>query len=566
MMTDISLIVGGEAGQGIQTVGRLVAETGRKAGLHVFAINDFESRIRGGHSFIQIRISDRPVRAPYHRIHLLVCLDKNTFEIHRDKLDADGMILAQSDLEISDRNVLSVDFNKMAETAGSKATANTVAAGACLALLGAPDDLLTAAVNGHFQSMSQELVGKNKKAVRSGAQSVRDQSFKWSFTWAADEDSLGLIDGARAFALGALAGDCRFAGYYPMSPATDILADLSELAGHFPLVVEQAEDEIAAVNMCIGAAFAGVRSMTATSGGGFCLMTEGLGLAGITETPLVIINAQRPGPATGLPTRTGQGDLLFVINAAQDEFPRFVLAPCGPEDAYETTARALALAEQFQVPVIILADHFLITSIFTLNERLSAPESIDRFLTTDDEMEDPRDYRRYTYSQSGVSPRALPCQGEALVLVSGNEHRPDGHLTETIADRNMMVNKRMNKIKKMKEAIREPRTYRPEAPHLLVGWGSTREIIKESVDMLRAEDMDVGAVHLCDIWPFPAEAVKKRLADKSFYMVEQNATAQCGDLIRARTGLAYTDTILQFDGRPLLPDRIKNRFMEISKG
>jgi 2-oxoglutarate ferredoxin oxidoreductase subunit alpha len=309
--------------------------------------------------------------------------------------------------------------------------------------------------------------------------------------------------------------------------------------------------------MVIGASFAGVRAMTSTSGGGFCLMTEGLGLAGITETPIVIVNAQRPGPATGLPTRTAQGDLMFVINASQDEFPRFVFAPGTPVEAFEMTERAFHLSDKYQVPAIVLTDQYLNDSLYVTERPLSAPSEIEQHVVTDEQIDSPSQYRRYAVTMSGISPRALPCNGKALVVVTGNEHREDGHTSEEITDRVNMVNKRNAKIPAMLEEMRPPEMYHGESELLLVGWGSSKGPILESVDLLRKEGINAGCIHMADIWPFRADLVQEALSScRIFFVVEQNSTAQLGRLIREQTGLVYGGSVLKYDGRPFFPDEI----------
>jgi 2-oxoglutarate ferredoxin oxidoreductase subunit alpha len=351
-----------------------------------------------------------------------------------------------------------------------------------------------------------------------------------------------------------------------MSPATGIMAHLTSFSDRFPLVVEQAEDEIAAVNMIIGAAFAGVRAMTSTSGGGFCLMTEGLGLAGMTETPIVIVNAQRPGPSTGLPTRTAQGDLHFVIRASQDEFPRFVFAPGTPYEAFEITARAFHLSEKYQVPSIILMDQYLADSLFIMEKQLTAPANIERFIVKDEDIQDPRKYKRFSISPSGVSPRALPCAGKALVVISSDEHSEDGHMSETIDDRISMVDKRNAKVPHMIKEMNTPKEYHGESGILLVGWGSTKGAIKEAVDLLRGKGIDVGCFNFVDLWPFPSDKVKTALnKEKRFFMVEQNSTAQFGQLIKEQTGLVHSGAILKYDGRPIYPNEIVEGFKKFER-
>lgn len=559
MGIDLTVKIGGEAGQGIQTVGDLLATVCRDAGLYVMAINDFESRIRGGHSFFQIRISDQPVTAPDHNVHILVALSKDTFEYHKDQMAEGGLIIIDEE-GVAENNILPIAITELARKAGGRVMANTVAAGACLSLMGAPFSFLQDILLQRFKHKSQEIADNNIAAGKLGFEAVKDRSFNWSFAWEKSTPKGAVIDGSKAMALGALAADCRLASFYPMSPGTGIMTELASYTDSFPLIVEQAEDEISAVNMIIGASYAGVRAMTATSGGGFCLMTEGIGLAGITETPMVVVNAQRPGPATGLATRTAQADLHFVIRCAQDEFPRFVFAPGTPSEAYEIMIRAFHLADKYQVPVIVLADQYLCDSLFMTEKPLSVPEKIERFIISDDHMKNPAEYNRYALTPSGISPRALPCAGKALVMASGNEHTEDGHLTEDPDIRTRMVDKRNAKIPGMISELNPPQTYYPDSEILLVGWGSTKGAIKESVDILRAEGRDIGALHFADIWPFPCEAAEKALAGaKRFISVELNQSAQFGQLIREQTGLSAAGKVLKYNGRPFYPREIAEK-------
>jgi 2-oxoglutarate/2-oxoacid ferredoxin oxidoreductase subunit alpha len=557
MSIDISVKIGGEAGQGIQTVGDILARACYKYGLYLMAINDFESRIRGGHSFFQIRISDKPVNAPDHRINLLLALDRKSFDLHEKELVKDGLCLMEKNDTPSKKNITAIPFLELAKESGGKITSNIVAAGACLALLGAPFEIIREIIGESFASKGLDIVEKNLNAAKAGYETAGKIPFKYAFKWKASGPKGILTDGSRAVSLGALAGDCRFAAFYPMSPATGIMSHLASVANDFPLVVEQAEDEIAAVNMAIGASFAGARAMTATSGGGFCLMTEGLGLSAISETPIVIVNAQRPGPATGMATRTAQADLLFVINASQDEFPRFVFAPGSPAEAFETTARAFHLSDKYQVPAIILVDQYLNDSLFVTEKVLKAPEKVKRFIVDDTDLKNPAEYKRYLLTGSGISPRAVPCNGRAMVMVSGNEHGEDGHSSESVKTRTGMVKKRNAKVVKMLSEMNPPETYFPGAKILLAGWGSTKGAIREAVDILRKEKISVGCVNFNDLWPFPAAVAKKIfMACKKFYMVEQNSTAQLGRLIKEQTALSYSGSVLKYDGRPFYPAEI----------
>ncbi len=557
MGIDVTVKIGGEAGQGIQTVGDLLAHTCHKAGLYIMAINDFESRIRGGHNFFQMRISDDPILAPNHNVNLLVALNEKTIDQHHKELDRNGITLMDKGLGLTRAGVLKVAFSDLAIQAGGKITSNTVAAGACLSLLGAPLDLFKSVLMERFGTKGEAVSEQNIKAAVLGYQAVEKNVFAEAFEWKRSRPRGILLDGSKTIALGALAGDCRMAAFYPMSPATGIMAQLNTFSDTFPLVVEQAEDEIAALNMALGASVAGVRAMTATSGGGFCLMTETLGLAGISETPVVIVNAQRPGPATGMATRTAQGDLHFVIRAGQDEFPRFVFAPGSPVEGFEIMTRAFHLSEKYQVPAIVLTDQFFNDSLYIDAHSFRVPETIERFIAQDEDMENPSQYKRYALLSSGISPRALPCRGEALVSVSGNEHQEDGHISEEIEDRINMVNKRNAKIPHMRAEMNPPQAYYGESELLLVGWGSTAGVIRESVDMLRAEGVDAGSLHFADIWPFRADvAVQALNKARRFMMVEQNSTAQLGQLIMMETGLHHAGAVLKYDGRPFFPIEI----------
>jgi 2-oxoglutarate ferredoxin oxidoreductase subunit alpha len=567
MKIDMTIKIGGAAGQGIQTIGNLLARACRDAGFYIMAINDFESRVRGGHSFFQMRISDKPVHAPHHKVDLLIALNRETWDLHKDQLQEDGMAILEVPLDSPSKQAVSIEFSIIAKEVGSILYSNTVAAAAGLSLLGASFDKIDALLSRQFAGKKADIIEKNIKAARLGYDAVKDIRFSRQPFLKTSDPKGQVMEGSRAIALGAIASDCRVAAFYPMSPATSIMQHLTEWTNRFPLVVEQAEDEIAAVNMVIGASFAGVRAMTATSGGGFCLMTEGLGLSAITETPIVIVDAQRPGPATGLPTRTAQGDLLFAIHASQDDFPRFVFAPGSLRQAFEITQKAFALSEKYQVPAIILVDQYLADSIFLLEHAFTFPKKVDRFIARDEDLKDPNAYNRYALTPTGVSPRALPCAGAARVVVSSDEHRQDGHITEDIDDRNAMVNKRKSKLPDMIREMSAPQALFPEAKTLLVGWGSTSGSIKESVEGLRKEGMDVGCLLFTDLWPFPTAVVESHLKDpvKTIITVEQNSGAQFGHLLKEQTGISTTHAILKYDGRPFYPIEIMDAVKEKEK-
>jgi 2-oxoglutarate ferredoxin oxidoreductase subunit alpha len=567
MHIDLTVTIGGSAGQGIQTVGELLAGVCHKAGLYLMAINDFESRIRGGLSFMQLRISDEPVEAPDDSIHLLVALNDNSYRRLSGEVAEDGRILLEENPDQGGPaagNILEVPFTRLAKEAGGSILANTVAAGAVLGMLGAPAGLLDEFLSVRFAGKSREVLENNRNAARAGRDAVAEAGFARRFRWPGRPPAGKLISGARALALASLAADCRLAAFYPMSPATNIMVNMVGFMEEFPLVVEQAEDEIAAVNMAIGASFAGVRAMTATSGGGFSLMVEGLGLAAMTETPLVVINGQRPGPATGLPSRTAQADLRFVIHASQDEFPRFVLAPRNPDEGFSDMLRAFHLAEKYQVPVIVLVDQYFTDSLFIAQGAWTAPETIERFIAADADIAEPENFKRFALTDSGVSPRAIPCRGRARVMVTGNEHQEDGHLSEAVLDRNSQFEKRKAKLSGMIEEMKGPDVAHAESRLLLVAWGSTDGVVREAMERLRKDGHDVGLASFADLWPFPAKEAKKALSGCGrFATVELNGSGQLAGLFREHTGLVPAHTIARYDGRPMQPGWVVKKAKEL---
>ncbi|WP_022666994.1 2-oxoacid:acceptor oxidoreductase subunit alpha [Desulfospira joergensenii] len=565
MECDFTIKVGGAAGQGIQTVGTLLARACRDAGYYVMGINDFESRVRGGHSFFQLRFSDRPVHAPSHQVNLLIALNEESVYLHQDEMADSGLILL--DAEKDKEGISAVPFVDIAKEAGGKIYANTVAASAALAILGAPFELVSSMLTQVFSDKDQAVIDSNIKAAELGFEAVKDKPFSQSPLARSSQPKGVIMDGSQALALGAVAADCRVASFYPMSPATGIMKYLAGWTGNVPLVVEQAEDEIAAINMTVGASYAGARAMTSTSGGGFCLMTEGLGLAAMTETPVVIINAQRPGPSTGLPTRTGQGDLLFSIHASQDDFPRFVFAPSDPAGAFAIMKKAFNLSEKYQVPAIVLADQYLAESVFTLEFALKADDRVERFVVTDQDMDNPEKYQRFARTESGISPRALPCQGKALVKAASDEHREDGHISEDMDVRVTMMDKRAAKVPAMMEEMEAPRSLSPGADVLLIAWGASAGAVTEAVHILRDQGVDAGCLLFTDLWPFPREKVLDCLERSSgrIVAVEQNSTAQFSRLLRAETGIQSHGSVLRYDGRPLIPKEIADAVQQMEE-
>ena len=558
MPVDINFMIGGEAGQGVQSVGSILAKALAKGGYHIFADQDYESRVRGGHNFFRVRASDTEINALSESVDILIVLNKESIDLHHKELNGNGAIIYDGD-KIKDvgknESLFAVPLERLAqESAKNKLMSNTVALGAALGLLGYDKNIITSVIEQHFGT--GEAGKANIAAANTGYEYAR-VNFKRNFTHniiPLGDGKRMLLSGNEAIALGALAAGCKFMAAYPMTPTTTIMEYIASKAKDLDVVVVQPEDEIAAINMIIGAAYAGVRSMTATSGGGFCLMVEGLGLAGMTETPIVVVLGQRAGPAIGLPTRTEQGELEFAIHAAHGEFPRAVLAPATVEDAFWLTVKAFNLADKYQTPVILITDQHLASSYATVEKFDLSKVTIDKgLLLSKEELAKLGEYKRHQITESGISPRAIPLEGGALVVTDSDEHNEEGHLIEDAETRTAMMLKRFRKAEGLRREIAPPRVYGvTNAEVTLIGWGSTYGAIKEAVDLATADGLKINLVHFNEVWPFPAEAVSNALhGAKKIIVVENNATAQLAHLLRAETGYQATGKILKFDGRPI---------------
>jgi 2-oxoglutarate ferredoxin oxidoreductase subunit alpha len=569
---DISIRIGGEAGQGIQSISSILARIFVRQDFYVFINQDFASRIRGGHNFDQVRISNAPVRAPVDRVHILIALDKDTTNRDIGCLAEDGVLLFDGDaidFTSDDPNHLSIPFGQIASEVGkSKIMINSVATGAAIALMDCELQPVLNCIKEQFQQKGSEVLENNQRSAAAGYDFVR-QNFKLKSSLkvppAKTVRRKMLLTGSQAMALGAMASGLKFYSGYPMSPATAIMEIVASQAARYNIVVEQAEDEIAAINMVIGANFAGARAMTATSGGGFCLMVEALSLAGMTETPTVIIVGQRPGPSTGLPTRTEQADLDFVMHAGHGNFPRAVLAPAYPEQAVHLMEKAFNLADKYQIPVIVISDQHLNDSYFTADELDIGDMAIDRgHILSDQDLPSPLEYKRYTFSDSGISPRILPGHTKAVLYADSDEHTAAGHITESATIRNKMMRKRMQKMEGLQQEIGPPEIYPDDQAKLaLLGWGSTYGVIKEAVDRLNKNGIVAQMIHYSEIFPFnPQHVTAEQLGKIKIIAIENNYTGQFANFFSTATGLSIDQKILKYDGRPFtsreIVDQIKD--------
>jgi 2-oxoglutarate/2-oxoacid ferredoxin oxidoreductase subunit alpha len=571
LLNDMTIVLGGDAGQGMESSGAGLAKALSRAGLHVFAGPDYHSRIRGGHNFYTVRVAPNEIAA--HRSHseLLLALTNDTVAAHVGEMSAGAGVVFDPSLDVDEAALRSRDLRPMpvpvlqiGADAGDKMMANTALLGAAAGVTGWGLAEMEGVIRQNFGRKNAALAEANLKAAIAGHDFARDHygsDFPWKLQSQGSSPRLTL-GGSQAICLGAVAAGCRFAAGYPMTPATPIMEWWAGHASQYGLVFKHAEDEIAAINMAIGANYAGVRAMTASSGGGFSLMVEALGLAGMVEIPLVVVEAQRAGPSTAMATRTEQGDLLYILHASQGEFLRIVLAPGTVAQSFACGWRAFNLAEKYQTPVIIVIDQFVAHFIRSVDKAALdfGTVRLDRgALLTPAELDDlDAPFVRYAITPSGVSPRAVPGHPKAVYSATSDEHSTDSHMEESSANRVAMQRKRLAKTAGALAEMNGPMVYGPaDAPLALVCWGSTYGPVHEAVDELNAAGTPARMVHFCDIWPFPAAAAERALVGaRRILAVEGNLTGQFAWLLRAETGIKVHGLVSRYDGRPFTVEDI----------
>jgi 2-oxoglutarate ferredoxin oxidoreductase subunit alpha len=572
IQNDLIIRIGGEAGMGLESSGAGFAQALTRGGLYVFGLADYYSRIRGGHNFFSIRAARQPLYSHAEPVHVLLALDTETIRRHVDQIVPGGAVIYDEkdglpdDLRRSDVNFCSVPLSTLAkEKGGQEVMRNTLALGVTAGLIGFDTSYMASIIRDNFSRKGQDVVDANLRVVEAGfkAGCPFQADFPFRLEAVPDAPTRMLLSGTEAFSLGALAGGCRFVAAYPMTPGSPVLHWFAAHGAEYGVVTKHAEDEIAAINMAIGASYVGARALVPTSGGGFSLMVEGLGLAGITETPIVIYNAQRPGPATGLPTRHEQGDLLFTLYASQGEFPRFVLAPGTIEQAFRAGWQVFNLAERYQTPALVLSDHYLAVAYRTIEaDALGFDEvHIDPgALMTQEELdglEEP--YRRFQLTKSGISPRAIPGHPNAVWVTTANEHDEYGAINEEAANRKAQVDKRARKMTGADQELPAPSWYGPEAAQTtFICWGSTYGPLREAVDRLNAERSNrANMLHFSGIYPLPVAATEAALKKtERTIMVEVNSTGQFEKLLHTYAGWSVDGAVHRYDGRAFTPEYI----------
>ncbi|MFE3846172.1 2-oxoacid:acceptor oxidoreductase subunit alpha [Thermoplasmatota archaeon] len=555
-MDDISIVLCGEAGQGIQTVEKIFTKIVKKAGFNVFSTKEYMSRVRGGSNSTQIRISSKPVSAYIDRIDILIPLSDESLEHVKKRISKKTLIIGEDEYIKNSKtnNKIEIPITQLAKSIGNIIYSNTIAVGLLSSICGINKTILNNTIEEYFINKKKELVKNNIKAANKGYENCLEQinkdKIKTIISPPNKKNNNIILNGVETIGLGALAGGCNFISSYPMSPSTGVLTFLSKHSEEFNIIAEQAEDEISAINMVLGAWYVGARGMVTTSGGGYALMTEGVSLAGMIESPVVIHLGQRPAPATGLPTRTEQGDLEHAIYSSHGEFPKIIFAPGTLEDGFYLTQKAFNLADKYQIPVYILTDQYFIDSFYDIPKLdIKNNKNINHFIRTD------KDYKRYKITKNGISPRGIPGYGNGLVCVDSDEHDEEGRITENSDIRIKMVNKRLKKLSEIKKEIISPDLYgEKDYKILVIGWGSTYHIIREAIENISRKD--IAFLYFKQVYPLHNETINYLNKAEKTIIVENNATSQFSKLIRQQTGYEIKNKILQYDGSPFSVETI----------
>jgi 2-oxoglutarate ferredoxin oxidoreductase subunit alpha len=575
----LSIIVGGQAGDGITQAGINIALACVRGGLHAFGTNDYQSLIRGGHNFYTLRVSREKVHSQTDYADLLLALNEETITLHKDELapgagivyDGDEVKLKPEDFGKARISLFPVPLGKIVrDLQGQSIARNSVVSGAALSLVNYDLNSLLEVIKESFEG-KEKIATLNIDAAKAGY-GYAEQQYEGKFGVKLEKSSTPtkskmLLTRAESMGIGAIRAGCKFYAAYPMTPSTPLLHFMASMQKEYNMIVIQTESEIAAMNMIAGASSAGARAMTATSGGGFCLMTEGLGMAAMTETPVVVVLGQRPGPSTGLPTYSSQGDLRFAMYAGQGEFPRIIIAPGDVEECFYGTVEAFNLAEKYQMPAIIITDKYLFESHESTEPFDLGKVSIDRGQLITGEYKSEEEYKRYKITENGVSPRAIPLTKNTIVRANSDEHDENGYTTEDPELTTKMNDKRFRKLDALNKELENyetTKTYGPEKADItIIGWGGTKGPIREAMKLLEKEGVKANYLQVIYICPFPTARVQKILesAGKTV-IVENNRTSLLAQVIREKTKIDIGHMILKYDGRPFNPVSLSKQIKE----
>ncbi|WP_394547867.1 2-oxoacid:acceptor oxidoreductase subunit alpha [Priestia aryabhattai] len=578
MVQQLSWKVGGQQGEGIESTGEIFSTALNRLGYYLYGYRHFSSRIKGGHTNNKIRVSTTQVRSVSDDLDILVAFDQETIDVNVHELSVGGVVIADAKFNPSlpetctTATLYAVPFTEIATELGTSLMKNMVAVGASSAVLHIDTEVFEEVVLEIFGKKGQKVVQKNMEAIKKGADYIREQLGEQLETMKldpADGKKRMFMIGNDAIALGALAGGARFMPAYPITPASEIMEYLIKKLPQFGGTVIQTEDEIAACTMAIGANYAGVRALTASAGPGLSLMMESIGLAGITEQPVVIIDTQRGGPSTGLPTKQEQSDLMAMIYGTHGEIPKIVMAPSTVEEAFYDTIEAFNLAEEYQCPVIMLTDLQL-----SLGKQSVEPLDYNRVEIRRgklqqgelEELEEKQYYKRYRVTEDGVSPRVIPGMKHGIHHVTGVEHDETGKPSESPVNRDDQMNKRLRKTKGIRfNTPIHVQSHEKESDILFVGFNSTRGVIEEAMERLEQDGIKVNHAHIRLIHPFPADELLPYVQGaKKVVVVENNATGQLANILKMN--IASHDkiqSVLKYDGNPFLPQEVYAKSKEM---
>ncbi|TWI55238.1 2-oxoacid:acceptor oxidoreductase subunit alpha [Halalkalibacter nanhaiisediminis] len=579
MKDQLSWKVGGQQGEGIESTGEIFASALNRLGYYLYGYRHFSSRIKGGHTNNKIRVSTNPLNSISDDLNILVAFDQETIDVNIHELREDGIVIADAKFnpvvtEGYDARLFAVPFTEIATELGTSLMKNMVAVGATSAILGLTADSYQNVVEDIFLKKGTSVVEKNMEAIRAGAEYFRNEAgdnMPDLQLAPADGQKRMFMIGNDAIGMGAVAAGSRFMAAYPITPASEIMEYMIAKLPEFGGTVIQTEDEIAACTMAIGANYAGVRAFTASAGPGLSLMAEAIGLSGMTEQPLVIMDTQRGGPSTGLPTKQEQSDLMAMIYSTHGDIPKIVITPSTVEEAFYDTVEAFNLAEEFQCPVILVTDLALSLGKQTVEPLDFSKIEIRRGalqLGVDiPEREDKEYFKRYEVTESGVSPRVIPGMKNGIHHVTGVEHDETGKPSESPENRKNQMDKRLRKLANLPKTFKNPlfvHAEHEEADLLVIGVNSTRGTIEEAMPRLEADGVKVNHAQVRLLHPFPTDEIKPLIERaKKVVVVENNATAQLANIIKMNIGNVKIENVLKYDGNPFLPGELHQTCKEL---
>ncbi|NOR55843.1 MAG: 2-oxoacid:acceptor oxidoreductase subunit alpha [Sulfurovum sp.] len=552
-----SILIGGAAGAGIMSLENVLTDAFKRSGYFVFSTKEYMSRVRGGSNTTLLRISNVPICAPCWQVDIFIALDKEALDHVQERLGPTTIVLADESIKDETLTITAMPMLEAVKEVGNLRYANAYVAGVLFAMFSLDNQNLSKSIKTLLKKQHPE---ENETAMQEGfsyATSLRSVEMpKHLSALVHDPENMHLLNGSSASGFGFLLGGCNMITSYPMSPSTGVLNFMASMSNEFEIVVEQSEDEIASINMVLGGWYSGARAMTSTSGGGFALMTETISLSGVSETPAVVYLAQRPGPATGLPTRTEQGDLNLAIHSGHGYFGRIVLAPGDLQECIDYAYLAVELADRYQMPVIYLSDQYLADSIAMISDVDFSAYEQRRYIQRTEAS-----YNRYSLKDGAISPRGVPSFGEGLIVSSSHEHEERGQSTENYHIRDQMQQKRQEKINLSIEEAFKPQVM-GQGDIAVIGWGSTKAVIEEVLKVLN--DAQLFQVHFNWVHPLNPEHLKVLKEAKTLIVIENNAVGDFADILKSHD-VNIDHRILQSNGFPFFTDLLEEKLSKILK-